>query len=113
MTNPQDREEPVSTVRPVAHVDRSLESLIPRFLQRRRDDAATIEALVTSGDFDTIASMGHSIKGSGGGYGFDPITGLGEELESAARACDGAATVLVARKLRGYVDAVEVVFVDE
>lgn len=112
MTDLLDREEPADT-RPVAHVDRTLEELIPRFLERRRDDVATIETLVGAGDFETIQSMGHSIKGSGGGYGFDPITDYGVEIEAAARDCDGAATIVAARKMRAYIDAVEVVFVDE
>ncbi len=112
MTELRDSEQP-ATDHPVAHVDRTLESLIPRFLERRRDDAVVIEALVSSGDFETIAGMGHSIKGSGGGYGFDPITDYGAEIETAARAADGAATIAAARKLRAYVDSVEVVFVDE
>lgn len=112
MRDLQDHEKPAAD-RPVAHVDRMLEVLIPRFLERRRDDTAAIEALVASGDFETIQSMGHSIKGSGGGYGFDPITDYGAEIEAAAKDCDGAATVMAARKLRVYVDSVEVVFVDE
>lgn len=112
MTELQDSSHPV-TDHPVAQVDRTLESLIPRFLERRRDDAVEIEALVSAGDFETIASMAHSIKGSGGGYGFDPITEYGAEIETAARDADGAATIVAARKLRAYVDAVEVVLVDE
>lgn len=112
MTDLQHSGQPVAD-HPVAHVDRTLESLIPRFLDRRRDDATAIEALVARGGFESIAGMGHSIKGSGGGYGFDPITDYGAEIETAARAADGAATIAAARKLRAYVDEVEVVFVDE
>ncbi len=99
--------------RPFAHVDRTLEELIPRFLERRSADADTIESLVADGDFETIQSMGHSIKGSGGGYGFDPITDFGTEIETAARAADGPSVIVAARKMRTYIEVVEVVFVDE
>jgi len=112
MTELQNSGQP-SADHPVARVDRTLESLIPRFLNRRRDDVITIETLVSQGDFETIAGMGHSIKGSGGGYGFNPITEYGAEIEMAARASDGDATIAAAHKLRAYVDAVEVVFVDD
>jgi HPt (histidine-containing phosphotransfer) domain-containing protein len=110
MTDLQDRDE---AERPVARVDSALEALIPRFLDRRRDDTDAIEALVDSGDFETIKSMAHSIKGSGGGYGFDPITDYGVEIEAAAREGDGPATILASRKLRAYIDSVQIVFVDE
>jgi HPt (histidine-containing phosphotransfer) domain-containing protein len=99
--------------RPVARVDRTLEALIPRFMQRRRDDADTIESLVSQGDFDAIQSIGHSIKGSGGGYGFDPVTEYGSTIEVAARACDGPGVIAAARQMRAYMDAVDIEFVDE
>jgi len=111
MTDPNDREGVAD--HPVAHVDSTLEALIPRFLDRRREDVAAIETLVSRGEYETISSMGHSIKGSGGGYGFDPITEFGAELEVAARAADADATRAVARKLAAYIDAVEVIYVDD
>jgi HPt (histidine-containing phosphotransfer) domain-containing protein len=99
--------------RPVAYVDSTLASLIPRFMDRRRADTDTIETLVSEGDFETIQSMGHSIKGSGGGYGFDPITEFGSEIELAAKEADGPAVIVAARKMRAYIEIVEVVLVDE
>ncbi len=108
MTDSQD-----GAGRPVAHVDRTLESLIPRFIERRLDDADTIEALVAEGDFERIQAMAHAIKGSGGGYGFDPVTDFGVEIEAAAKECDGASVIAGARAMREYLGKVEVVFVDE
>lgn len=98
---------------PVARVDCTLEPLIPRFLERRRNDAAAIESLVSAGDWTSIKSMGHSIKGSGGGYGFDPITEMGAAIEAAADAGDGLAAIEVARRMQEYVDAVRIEYVDE
>lgn len=103
----------LGSTRPVAKVDRTLESLIPRFMQRRRDDADTIESLVSQGDFETIKSLGHSIKGSGGGYGFDPVTEYGSALEVAADACDGPSVIAAARQMRAYIDAVTIEYVDD
>ena len=34
--------------------------------------------------FDSLRTFGHNIKGSGGMYGFDEITSMGAEIESAA-----------------------------
>jgi len=35
--------------------------------------------------FDSLRTFGHNIKGSGGMYGFNKITSMGAEIESAAK----------------------------
>jgi HPt (histidine-containing phosphotransfer) domain-containing protein len=35
--------------------------------------------------FDSLRTFGHNIKGSGGMYGFNKITSMGTEIESAAK----------------------------
>ena len=65
-------------------IDRELEDLIPGFLNNRRNDVIKLQAALADSDFDTIRILGHSMKGAGGGYGFDAITDIGEALENAA-----------------------------
>ncbi len=38
------------------------------------------------GDYATIRTLGHQMAGTGGGYGFDPITEIGGALEESALA---------------------------
>jgi hypothetical protein len=51
-------------------------------------------------DFETIRILGHTMKGTGGGYGFDTISEMGRALEEAAKTQDtqaiyrGVATLL-------------------
>ncbi len=97
----------------VAHVDRSLEDLIPRYLERRRGDIQAIQGAIALGDLATVQSLGHSMKGSGGGYGFQEITRFGGEIEVAAVAGDGAAVLESVAALTGYLDGVQIEFVDE
>jgi hypothetical protein len=52
------------------------------------------------------------MKGSGGGYGFDPVTELGGLIERAGQDRDGEAVLEAASTLRHYVDKVEIIFVD-
>lgn len=99
--------------RPVARVDASLEQLIPRYLERRRDDAEAIERALSAEDWTTVTTLGHSMKGSGGGYGFDAITEIGALIEKAGREHESEAALDQVARLRHYLEIVVVKFVEE
>lgn len=65
-------------------IDQDIEDLVPGFLERRQQDIETLSNALASGDYNTIRILGHSMKGSGGGFGFDAITDIGRSLETAA-----------------------------
>ena len=44
-----------------------------------------IKENLDSASFDSLRTFGHNIKGSGGMYGFNKITIVGAEIESAAK----------------------------
>lgn len=69
----------------IAYVDSDLEELIPDFFNNRHNDIQKIVAALESNDFEAIRSIGHTLKGVGGGYGFDDITEYGREIEASAR----------------------------
>ncbi|MDH3257475.1 MAG: hypothetical protein OEM27_07640, partial [Nitrospinota bacterium] len=52
-------------------IDRDLQDLIPEYLKNRGKDLLAYRQALEEGDFDSIAVLGHSMKGSGGGYGFN------------------------------------------
>ncbi len=66
-------------------VDEDLLELIPGYLENRRHDIGEINNALVQDDFETIRSLGHKMKGSGGGYGFDAISDIGRALENAAK----------------------------
>ena len=57
-----------------------------------------------------IRTLGHSMKGSGGGYGFMPISVIGAAIEKAAKekSTDNIQTQL--DKLLSYLGSVSVVY---
>ncbi|MBP6941292.1 MAG: Hpt domain-containing protein [Syntrophorhabdaceae bacterium] len=69
-------------------IDKDLEDLIPGYLENRLRDIASIEEALIKNDFETIRILGHSMKGSGGGYGFAAITEIGKRIEEAAKKMD-------------------------
>ncbi len=69
----------------IAHVDPDLRDLIPGYLKNRKKDITTIKKALKATDFAKIRVLGHSMRGSGGGYGFMPISKIGEAIERAAK----------------------------
>ena len=61
------------------------------------------------GDFDTVESLGHGMKGAGGMYGFQAITDIGAGLEQAAESADTDASRKWAGELSRYLNRVEIV----
>lgn len=96
----------------VVHVDPDLEDLIPGFLANRRADVDSLQAALARSDFEAIRITGHSMKGAGGGYGFDAITDIGAHIEQAALARDADAVRAGIGDLADYLARVEVVYGD-
>ena len=94
----------------VAYVDTDLRELIPGFLDDRRNDTTTMSGAVEEGDFETVRVLGHELKGSGGGYGFDAITDIGQSLELAAKDQDKTEIWKLVQELANYLERVEVVY---
>ena len=90
-------------------VDPELASLIPGFLQNRRQDVTMLSEAVNRSDFETARILGHSMKGSGGGYGFDGITDIGGEIELAAKHSDAVALRTHIEALSLYLARVQLV----
>ena len=59
--------------------------LVPGFLQNRRQDVVAMLDALDRGDFATVESLGHGMKGAGGSWGFQAITDIGAALEQAAQ----------------------------
>jgi HPt (histidine-containing phosphotransfer) domain-containing protein len=70
------------------HPDETLADLIPRYLENRRKDVERLRAFVAVGDLENVRVLGHSMAGSGGGYGFPELTRIGRSLERASQGAD-------------------------
>jgi len=91
------------------HVDPDLADLVQGFLDKRRNDTVVLLTALDGGDFETIRILGHSMKGSGGGYGFDAISEIGAALEQAAKRKQPDEIRQQVRALAGYLEQVEVI----
>jgi HPt (histidine-containing phosphotransfer) domain-containing protein len=66
------------------YIDQGLEEIVPGFLENRRHDVQTLETALQENNLAQIHTIGHRMKGDGGGYGFDAISEMGAALEHAA-----------------------------
>jgi HPt (histidine-containing phosphotransfer) domain-containing protein len=94
----------------IVYVDEDLQDLIPGYLENRKRDVARLTSALDNADFQTIRTIGHQMKGSGGGYGFDRITEIGRALEEAAGRSLAEDIRKQAAYLQDYVDKVQVIF---
>ena len=65
-------------------VDPVLQELIPGYLENRGKDLLVYQQALENENFDTIGILGHSMKGSGGGYRFNDLSSIGRAIEKAA-----------------------------
>ena len=91
-------------------VDRDLEDLIPGFMERRRQDVAALRNCLACGDLEKIRICGHSMKGTGGGYGFDEISTIGGDIEQAAIDGENDRISELTDRLEKYLEQVVITF---
>ena len=94
----------------VIHCSRDLEAIMPRYLARRQEEIGRIRASLTAGDYQALRLIGHSLKGSGGGYGLPALSDLGMRIEREALAADAAALEALLAEYSDYLDRLQIVF---
>jgi HPt (histidine-containing phosphotransfer) domain-containing protein len=90
-------------------VDSDLAALIPDFLQSIRDQIPHLSELLRDDNYVDIQKIGHSLKGVGGGYGFQGITDLGAQIEQSARNSQHDGVEIGIADLQDYLARVKVV----
>lgn len=92
--------------------DPEIAHLVPGFLASRRHDVQTILKALTDSDYPLIQTVGHQLKGAGGGYGFDGISTIGHRLEDGAQRQDFDQIRHAVTELSCYLDRVNVACAD-
>ncbi len=91
-------------------IDPDLQEIIPGYIEKRKKEIVALNNALLALDFGTLETLGHRLKGSGGGYGFKELSRLGTNLESAAKAKDiGQATASI-KAIEEYLENLEVEF---
>ena len=91
-------------------IDQDLEDLIPGFLNNREDDVKKLRSALAEENVDELRSIGHSLKGVGGGYGFARISDIGAEIESAAKINDLKSINELIDMMADYLDRLDIIY---
>jgi CheY-like chemotaxis protein/HPt (histidine-containing phosphotransfer) domain-containing protein len=86
-------------------IDADLAEIVPQYLQEVAQDLAVVQERHAAGDFATIQTIGHNLKGTGTSYGLPNITSIGALIEASARAGHAPEVQSAIRKLGDYLAA--------
>ena len=92
---------------PIVCVEPYLALHIPRFLENRRTEIERLRESARADDLGAVRAVGHKLKGSGGTFGFDDLSVLGERLEKTSERTDALGTL---DELGWYLEHVHVVY---
>ncbi len=95
---------------PIVNVKSIYKDYIPMFLEDIHNDIKTMMEALKNGDYEVIRNIGHSTKGSGGGYGFYVITDIGKSIEDGAKEKDPDEIQKWLDELLNYIETVEVIY---
>lgn len=96
----------------IIKIDPDLKDLLPTYLEHMAQYLAAMPQLLEAGKFEELWSIGHKIRGSGGGYGLDFLTEFGERLEAAAKTQDKPAIEAQIKELKEFLDSLEIEYAD-
>lgn len=91
-------------------VDPDIQDLIPGYLENREKDLQVYKHALEQDDFDAIAVLGHSMKGSGGGYGFNDLSSIGRAIEKAAKNRDKESVQKSVIDLTEFLNKLEIIY---
>lgn len=92
----------------VERIDADLEELMERFFVVAWEDLDQMRTCMANGDFDTLARLGHTAKGTGYGYGMKGMGDIGRDLEIAAKERDPKLCASLVDKMAHYLENVSV-----
>ena len=102
----KNRESSCNETENIAYIEKELEELIPIYIEHRRNDMNVLKTALAEQDFEKLKQSGHSLKGSGGGYGMHRLTDLGADLEESAKKQDINVAADVIDKIEEYLSNV-------
>ena len=94
----------------VVWVEKDLEQLVTRFLERKQAELKLIREALAVADFEAVRRLGHDLKGAGEGFGFPELSIVGAKLELAAKARDAEQISSHAATMERYLARLQVRF---
>ncbi len=81
---------------------------VPAYLENCRQNVVLMREALDRNDFEAVTILGHNLRGTGGAFGFQPITEFGAGLELASEDNDHVGASALLGALSSYLDRVGV-----
>ena len=94
----------------VIRLDSEMQAIVPKYRANRAKDCTSLRDQATTRAFADAKRLGHNMKGTGGGYGFEDVSRLGDLIEIAAVAGDADRIRALADELAAYLARLTVVY---
>jgi PAS domain S-box-containing protein len=102
----------VADHRYLERIQADLRELMPAFFRNTREEIVRLREAIAQEDWSTVERLGHGIKGSSYGYGFEQMGHIGLKIETAAREQRQVPVLqTLLDELINYSDSVKIVFV--
>ena len=107
-SEPEQKEDELDESLLTVFIDEEIKDLVPAYMEKRHADLKTMKQLLEQKDYEELRNIGHKIKGSGGGYGFQGLTLIGAKIETAAKeeGLESLSAALV--QLENFLDKVQI-----
>jgi HPt (histidine-containing phosphotransfer) domain-containing protein len=100
----------METKKTVFKVSSDIQDIMPNYLNNRRKDLFLLTEALEKSDFLTLATIGHKIKGTAGGYGLDPLSAIGAAIEVAGKTQDLNGGKQKLDEMKNFLDHLEIQF---
>ena len=89
-------------------ISRIVQELSPRYIAVRKQEVVDMMELLAASDFERLGILSHSLKGSGGTFGFPELTQFGASLEHHAKQADAVSFARELGRLKEYLQRFDV-----
>jgi signal transduction histidine kinase/FixJ family two-component response regulator len=94
-----------SSPRAPREIDQRIADLVPRFIEVCLQGCAELRQALAEERWAAAGTIGHTLRGAGGGYGFDEVTRIGKAIQEAAEARDRSGLSALAERLESTLAA--------
>lgn len=95
-------------------VSNEIKDIMPVFLQELEKQLRLLKEGIANGDYSSIQSVSHKIKGSAGSYGFQVLSDMAKQIEHLARNRSSMEEITeLYENLYEYYQNSEIVYVDK
>ncbi len=93
-----------------AYIPTKLKEVVPYYLEKKQQDVRALQEAVKKRDFNEVHRIGHSLRGSGGAYGFAAITEIGAALQRSSKSMDMGEVQKWVHAFVDYLENVEIFY---